>query len=110
MIWHELMHWVYFHGPAAYRTAIAAHYVARTEGEPIAALPGYKGASGRRDDWYDSYAGRRYGSADDQLGWEVPTKYVELLSLDPSLLAAYWNTPSVRETLLIVLQAFFSKL
>lgn len=119
VVWHELAHWLHYHGPPEYRQAVADHFRARTTlpngtMEPIHQLPGYSaGCVGQEDEWYSAYAGRRYEPpfdaplADYGIGSEVPTKYVELLLETPETLAQFWNDPAQRETLLVALQAFF---
>jgi hypothetical protein len=114
---HELAHWLHMDGDPAYRELIKRHFRERTKGEKTAALQAYSyvpGVSGRKDRWYDEYAGRIYGAelgdGGDGVGLEVPTRYLELLS-DPDKLAKYWSDPtngaSFRETFLIVLRGLF---
>ena len=119
-VWHELMHWVHYHGPASYRQAVEAHFRARTtlpDGtmEPVHPLPGQAAdCEGQEDAWYNNYAGRRYEPPFDNpktdygMGVEVPTVYVELLLQDPALLAEFWNDPTQRETLTTMLQVFYA--
>lgn len=107
--YHEAAHWVHREGPKWYQELIRAHFEARTAGETVVSLAPY-GAStrGKRDRWYDAYAGRIYDWERTRPdGLEVPTRYFELLSLPAPKLAQYWNKPDVQETLLIVLRILF---
>ena len=88
-VWHEIMHWIHFHGPQSYRDSIADHFQSRTNGEPIVHLAPYN-ASGRRDKWWDAYAGTQYvGQGFDSSkgqGIEVPTRYFQLLTNSEKLI------------------------
>ncbi len=109
-LFHELMHWFHIEGSAEFKTAIQTHFTERTAGESVKPLAGYgKKTKGKRDKWYDSYAGRVYpGRADAEAGLEVPTRYFELLAKEPAALAELWNSgPEFRETFLIVLKGLF---
>jgi len=102
-LWHEMMHHVHLEGPAWYKQAIADHYHARTAAEPVDTLPGYSSpVLGKRDAWYDPYAGRLYGWETDNTGVEIPTRYIELLSA-PEDFALTWNHPKHQETLRVVM-------
>jgi hypothetical protein len=87
--WHELMHWIHLHGPQSYREIIRDHFAVRTAGEPVINL-GYGSALGKRDKWWDSYAGRIYGGWDQGEGVEVPTRYFQLVA-NPSKFVAMLN-------------------
>jgi hypothetical protein len=105
--YHELTHWLHFNGPKEYRDAIRKHFRARTRGEAVEQLAGYEaGTVGKKDRWYERYAGRvypgaSYDSADGE-GVEVPTRYLELLA-KPDKLADYWKDPGFRETMTLCL-------
>jgi len=107
---HELSHWLHMEGDQQYKNAIKKHFRDRTVGETTKRLPGHRASTvGRKDKWYDSYAGRIYGGSFDEaegVGIEVPTRYLELLS-DPKKLAAHWENDNFRETMLIVLRGLF---
>lgn len=110
-IWHETMHWMHLHGPAEYRKTISDHFKARTAGESIVQLAGYgKQSRGKRDKWYEAYAGRIYpnhpnDSADGE-GLEIPTRYFQLFA-DPEKLALYRNNdPHFEETFKTMLSLF----
>ncbi len=112
-LWHELAHWLHRERPGddPWVKAIAAHFTARTAGEEMLHLEAYsRRTSGKRDKWYEAYAGRIYLYAEEQthLGLEVPTRYAELLTMQPEELAKFWNDPTVRETLLITLRGFYT--
>jgi hypothetical protein len=105
VLFHELMHWVHLEGPKWYRDAIAKHFEARTAGEKVVEL-GLYGVSGKKDKWYEVYAGRIYSGY--PLGTEVPTRYIEWLTLSPEKMARMWNEDALfRETMLIVLRILF---
>lgn len=111
-LWHELTHWLHRdrRGDDSWVQAITAHFTARTAGDELAHLASYgRSTYGKRDQWYEVYAGRIYLYAEEatHLGLEVPTRYAELLTMRPEELAKFWNDPSVRETLLIVLRGFY---
>lgn len=93
-IFHELTHWVHreLPGDHPWVRKIKAHYEARTAGEPMITLPKY-GSKGKRDKWYEEYAGRIYGFREESthLGLEFPTRHLELLS-DPAKLARVWSS------------------
>ncbi|MBN9693936.1 MAG: hypothetical protein J0M24_27145 [Verrucomicrobia bacterium] len=107
--YHEAAHWVHREGPKWYQELIRAHFEARTQGEAVVHLAPYgPGTRGKKDRWYEIYAGRTYDwerSRPD--GVELPSRYFELLSLPSPDLAHTWNDPDVRETLLIVLRILF---
>ncbi|HXG49093.1 MAG TPA: hypothetical protein VNO52_15825 [Methylomirabilota bacterium] len=109
VVHHEMMHWIHLDGSPEYRAAIKTHFEARTAGEAVQQLPGYSSdIVGKKDDWFDSYAGRIYsGLGDKGEGWEVPTRYIEWLTKSPDEMARRWNDPTFRETLKIVLTALF---
>jgi len=104
VLFHELMHWVHLEGPKWYRDAIAKHFQERTAGEALTHLPGY-GLLGKKDKWYEVYAGRAYSGLVD--GTEVPTRYIEWLTFSPEKMARMWNDPVFRETMLLVLRILF---
>jgi hypothetical protein len=113
-LWHELTHWLHMELPGSHPWVkqLVDHFRARTAGEQVAQLPHYgPGTRGKRDDWYEPYAGRIYNASWEATheGVELPTRYVELLSLPPEELALHWNNPKTRETLLIVLEGFFDQ-
>lgn len=108
-LWHELTHWLHIERPDAdaWVAAIKGHFEVRTKGEKVGLLAGYAAARGKRDQWFDAYAGRIYGWEGDKLGVEVPTRYMELLTLDADALARHWNHAPTRETLMVVLRGLF---
>lgn len=111
-LFHEMGHWLHLYRKDQYPKQIMAHFNERTAGEAIATLPGFgRGTKGKRDNWYKVYAGRIYGTSDERthLGSEVPTTYIELLTLPEEQLAKYWNHPAHGETLRIVLGGFFKQ-
>lgn len=110
-LFHELMHWLHREGGAAYQKAIADHFEERTDRERIRKLTPYS-AYGKKDDWYDAYAGAIYPfemvEGDRPGGLEVPTRYIEWLARSPEEMAQMWNEdPKFRETMKIVLHALF---
>jgi hypothetical protein len=107
-IFHELMHWLHREGDQDFRDAIADHYEQRTQGERIVALRPYS-SRGKKDRWYDLYAGTIYPFEDATApgGLEVPTRYIEWLTLTPEQMAERWNDPDFRETMKIVLGGIF---
>ncbi len=109
VLFHELMHWVHMEGPQGFKDAIRAHFEARTVGEKIRRLPGYRAETvGKKDDWYEAYAGRVYtGFEMRPQGLEVPTRYIEWLTMSPEKASVLWNDPKFQETMKIVLQALF---
>jgi hypothetical protein len=107
VLFHELMHWVHREGPKEYRDAIRAHFEDRTEGERVVRLPGYIGVRGKKDDWYEAYAGRIYSFEGRPEGLEVPTRYIEWLTMDPEKMADLWNDGTFRETMTVVLKGLF---
>lgn len=107
-IFHELMHWVHREGSQEYRDAIRRHFEERTAGEKIRRLPGYgPGVRGKTDKWYETYAGRIYNFEFKPDGLEVPTKYIEWLTMHPDVMAKLWNEPDFRETMKLVLTGLF---
>jgi hypothetical protein len=109
VIFHELMHWVHREGPESYRQIITQHFNARTAGESIKQLHPYgSDTRGKRDRWYEPYAGRVYGfERPGEAGLEVPTRYIEWLARPPQWMAEHWNDPDFRETMLVVLRGLF---
>jgi hypothetical protein len=111
VLFHELMHWVHREGPQWYRDAITKHFNERTSGEAIVHLTGYDSTTvGKRDKWYEIYAGRVYGHGIErpgEAGVEVPTRYIEWLTKSPAWMAERWNDPNFRETMLVVLRGLF---
>ncbi len=91
-LFHEMTHWLHLHGPAEWRANLKAHFDKRTAGEKIVQLVPYRG-SGKRDKWYDAYAGRIYdgnkllgSDAKPSDGLELPTRHLQLLA-NPAKLA-----------------------
>jgi hypothetical protein len=106
VMFHEAMHWLHMEGDKGFQKAIADHFNARTKGEAIQKLAPYD-ATGKRDKWYDAYAGRIYENTPYPLGTEVPTRYIEWLTMDPATMAEMWNDRDFRETMTIVLRSLF---
>lgn len=108
VLFHEMMHWFHIEGPEPFRTAIGRHFLARTAGEREAQLPKYGlNTRGKKDHWYEPYAGRIYAGANFAEGIEVPTRYIEWLTFKPEDQLELWNDPVFRETMLIVLNGLF---
>lgn len=105
-MFHELMHWLHIEGPKEFKDAIKKHYQDRTKGEQLVPI-GYGSSLGKKDKWYESYAGKVYEDAGDPIGYEVPTRYIEWLVMDPKEAARLWNRAEFRETITIVLRALF---
>lgn len=111
-IFHELTHWVHRELPPSHPwvAEIKAHFQKRTAGEKIVQLGGYaQGTTGKRDHWYDSYAGRIYHYAEEasHLGLEFPTRMLELL-FDPRRFAEVWNVNAYnREDIQLALKGLF---
>jgi hypothetical protein len=108
VVFHELTHWLHLNGPQWYKDSIREHFQARTQGEKAKALPGY-GSRGKKDNWYDAYAGRIYPNSLDSTqgdGLEVPTRYLETLA-EPAKLAKLWIDDTFRETMIIALRILF---
>lgn len=104
-LFHELAHWVHQDGPSdEFRQAVKSHFEDRTKNEPLAPLVGY-GSIGKKDKWWEQYAGRVYGWENDPAGLEIPSRYAEFLSWPPHLQAFHWSNPLFRETMKIVLKA-----
>lgn len=114
-LWHETMHWIHMAGPDSYRKAIQNHFRERTKGEPLAPMVMF-GGMGRRDKWWNEYAGKQYvGTPFDReelgAGLEVPTRYFQLMAnptklirqLDPQFQA---NADVFLDTLKVVLGIF----
>jgi SPP1 gp7 family putative phage head morphogenesis protein len=78
-VWHEMMHWVHLHGPESYREAIHAHFLQKTQGEALVNLGYGAKTMGKRDHWWDAYAGRVYPYF-GETGTEVPTRYFQLFA------------------------------
>jgi len=107
-MFHELMHWVHREGSPAYQKLIKDHFDARTAGEPVVHLGNYRrDVRGKRDKWYEVYAGRIYRGEYPPMGLEVPTRYIEWLTMKPNEMARWWNDPDFRETMKIVLKGLF---
>lgn len=112
VMFHELMHWVHREGPQWYRDLIRQHFEERTAGEALIKLPGY-GVPGKKDQWYEVYAGRIYpwevlpDGTPRPIGLEVPTRYIEWLTHSPEAQAVLWNDPKFRETMQLVLTRLF---
>lgn len=107
-MFHELMHWLHRQGPQAYRKLIADHFADRTAADKIKQLAGYAAdVIGKKDKWYDSYAGRVYPFEFSAEGLEVPTRYIEWLTFTPQEMAVFWNDPNFRETMKLVLKGLF---
>ena len=71
-------------------------------------LAGYGKNVGYEDDWYDTYAGKIYPRrADGRNGLEVPTKYIEWLTLPPEQMAILWRQTKFRDTMTLVLTLLF---
>ena len=113
-LWHEIMHWIHFNAPQSYKDTIAAHFKERTLGEKYGPLSGY-GSKGKRDKWWDAYAGRIYKGAsydtDEGVGIELPTRYFQLLANPENLLhqrdpIINMNAAAFDETLWSVLSIF----
>src|SRR5262249_18398887 len=105
---HELTHWVHREGPVWYRELIRKHFEARTAGDAQVHLTGYGSTTvGKRDHWYDQYAGRIYDWETQPGGLEVPTRHMELLSLPSEKLARHWNDAFVQDSLLTTLRILF---
>jgi hypothetical protein len=107
-LFHELGHWLHREGPQGYRDAIADHYEERTKGEISRTLTPYSSV-GKKDRWYDIYAGTIYDFEDpaEPGGLEVPTRYLEWLTMTPVQQADYWNDADFRQTMKIVLTGLF---
>lgn len=109
-IYHEMMHWVHVEGPAWYRDAIDKLWEARTGGEKTVWLDGYN-CHGKRDKWWDAYAGRVYSQYGFQ-GLEVVTRHFQLLG-NPQRMADVMehnpNGTTVAENLSTVLSVFFRR-
>lgn len=110
-IFHELTHWVHreLPGDHPWVKKIKAHFEARTAGEKIISLPGYAGSKGKRDKWYEVYAGRIYSFPEEatHLGLEFPTRHLELLS-DPAKLARVWSaSQEARDDIALSLEGLF---
>jgi len=108
VMFHEAMHWLHMEGSREFQKAITDHWEARTRGEKAAPLPGY-GSPGKKDKWYDAYAGKIYSQyeTEGKKGLEVPTRYMEWLTKDPAEMARLWNDLDFRETMVIVLRNLF---
>ena len=106
-MFHELMHWLHLEGGDEFKAAIKKHFQTRTKGEKIARLGNYRRAMGKKDKWYEVYAGRVYDDGADPIGYEVPTRYIEWLVMDAQDASELWNKPEFRQTMEIVLQALF---
>lgn len=105
---HELMHWLHMEGGPEFKELIRAHFEARTQGEKVKTLPGYgTRTKGKRDKWYEVYAGRVYPWETMPMGLEVPTRYIEWLTHTPEWMAEHWNNANFRETMLVVLKGLF---
>ncbi len=108
VVFHELMHWVHREGGEEYRKAIRTHFMERTRGESVVHLPGYSwGTDGKTDKWYEAYAGRIYPFETRPEGLEIPTRYIEWLTMPPEKMALLWNDADFRETMQIVLRGLF---
>lgn len=108
VMFHELMHWLHMEGSEEFKKAIRDHFAKRTEGEIVGRLPGYSAARGKTDKWYEAYAGRVYPfEGKVPQGLEVPTRYIEWLTMDAKRQALLWNDKDFRETMLVVLKALF---
>jgi hypothetical protein len=95
-------------GSPEYQKAIADHFEKRTKGETVQQLGLYDSdVLGKKDKWYEPYAGRVYPKKEWPAGTEVPTRYIEWLTMPPERQAELWNDADFRETLLIILQALF---
>jgi hypothetical protein len=105
-MFHELMHWIHREGSPEYRALIRKHFEARTKGEKSAKLPNYS-SRGKKDKWYDAYAGTIYDWEAAAEGLEVPTRYIEWLVMEAKDAAKLWNKPEFRETMMLVLRALF---
>ena len=111
-VFHELMHWVHFHGPDAYKGLILGLFASRTVGEAIQHLVGYgPNVKGKPDDFWDTYMGRVYFDQGIHCptmdGCEIPTRTIELLT-NPHAFARHWNTPSDRQVMEEILSILFT--
>ncbi len=113
-IFHELGHYIHYHGPAYIRAGVESHFRKRTAGEPIQ-NNGEKTAGilveFKKDKLATDYAGRIYPSEKPLgKGTEIPSVYLEELSDGFAGLRArpgLVNHRNYRNTMAVALAAFY---